>query len=1075
MADHAQQFSISVPTATDRSSISGPTSGNRSGNGATPQSTPTNVTPGSGEPRSITQSTRSSGRDQSSGTIGGPSFPCTPQIAGPFVSEVARKQEDLVTKYRDGEITKADALFEVQQILECGENPLGRKAAFTEFVSTIESVDILAAASRRRGKRAADGLANQDGRQSDPDPDITPGQANDRSLDAFVDAIGSNSKRQRSENSGDEDSNVGGQDDNERSSGKKKIKPSELPWHNEEKVAREIARPSCQKTQDLLYCYQRDPGWVKRQLIISGIAPPSIPGSEWDAIIRGTAVNLDAVFSSLYHVLPPKEDVGHVGSTEIRFSNPEPAKKVKTAGDWAAAFDEIIEGTAVAFPHRRQELREYSTYIRSQFSAKQPSSHPRIIMLDVAIRNFVAGGQRYLLTDWHEFTRFHSAILAPDAKEVADPRSVIASTAARGLAPTLPMPAAGCTSAKSAAYRGTGNETVSRTDAVLGARPKYLRYNLWHDDDSISPSTADWTETASPLPAPPLAELANPFVSKIISENPSLFAIVTPIKVDVFERLLATHPNQRFVASVCRGLREGFWPFADTHIGEYPDTVDESFPTPKDPIEAEFLRSQRDTEFAKGRFSAPFGTELLKGMYSMPIHGVPKQGSDELRMVTNQSAGPYSLNSMIPRERIRGYPLDNMRHLGDMLLFLRNSMPDTPLTLFKSDVAEAYRLMPMHPYWQVKQVNTVDGERSIDRCNAFGGRASGCIWIAFMGLVLWIARYVRLIQLLLAYSDDNFGPCKRDELSFYPPYNKLMPTNQCRLLLLWDELGIPHKERKQVSGAPLTIIGISVDPNNFTLSLPDTARLDLLEELQRFTTYRGRRSPRFPLKIWQRLAGWLNWSFNVFPLLRPCLANLYAKINEKSAQHQLLYVNAAVRADLEWAARHISESSGVHLIRAIDWPLDSADMTVYCDACLDGFGFWFPAQNIAFYSPVPPDPPSNAIFFFEAFCVACALHEASRWADNPMRLLIRTDSSNTVAVFNSLHALPDFNPILKFAVDVLLSSSHQLHVVHISGADNLVADAISRHLFDRARDLCPELEIIDNYLPPRSLLGASQK
>ncbi|GLB45644.1 hypothetical protein LshimejAT787_2500360 [Lyophyllum shimeji] len=402
----------------------------------------------------------------------------------------------------------------------------------------------------------------------------------------------SNSKRQRSENSADEDSNVGGPDDNERDSGKKKIKSSELPWHNEEKVAREIARPSCQKTQDLLYCYQRDPGWVKRQLIISGIAPPSIPGSEWDAIIRGTAVNLDAVFSSLYHVLPPKEDVGHVGSTEIRFSNPEPAKRVKTARNWAAAFDEIIEGTAVAFPHRRQELREYSAYIRSQFSAKQPSSHPRIIMLDVAIRNFVAGGQRYLLTDWHEFTRFHSAILASDGIE-ADRGSKSASGSGSG------------SRSRSFGKRGGRSEICDRFNSSSRTCP-----NSKTCLNSISLSTADWTETAVPLPAPPLTELANPFVSKIISENPSLFAIVTPIKVDVFERLLATHPNQPFVASVCRGLREGFWPFADTHFGEYPDTVDESFPAPKDPVEAEFLRSQRDTEFAKGRFSAPFGKEL---------------------------------------------------------------------------------------------------------------------------------------------------------------------------------------------------------------------------------------------------------------------------------------------------------------------------------------------------------------------------------------------------------------------------------------------------------------------------------
>jgi hypothetical protein len=92
----------------------------------------------------------------------------------------------------------------------------------------------------------------------------------------------------------------------------------------------------------------------------------------------------------------------------------------------------------------------------------------------------------------------------------------------------------------------------------------------------------------------------------------------------------------------------------------------------------------------------------------MPIHAVPKPGSSDLRLVTDQSAGPFSLNSMIERDEILGYPLDNMHHLGKMLLDLRKEVgPDRQLTIFKSDIAEAYRLMPVHPCWQIKQINTI--------------------------------------------------------------------------------------------------------------------------------------------------------------------------------------------------------------------------------------------------------------------------------------------------------------------------------------------------------------------------------
>jgi len=45
-------------------------------------------------------------------------------------------------------------------------------------------------------------------------------------------------------------------------------------------------------------------------------------------------------------------------------------------------------------------------------------------------------------------------------------------------------------------------------------------------------------------------------------QNPHLFKIIMPIKVDQFEDLLKTHPNCPFVDSVCYGLRNSFWPLA---------------------------------------------------------------------------------------------------------------------------------------------------------------------------------------------------------------------------------------------------------------------------------------------------------------------------------------------------------------------------------------------------------------------------------------------------------------------------------------------------------------------------------
>jgi hypothetical protein len=373
------------------------------------------------------------------------------------------------------------------------------------------------------------------------------------------------------------------------------------------------------------------------------------------------------------------------------------------------------------------------------------------------------------------------------------------------------------------------NRTYQQT---LGSRPKYLRYNLWNTDTSPTPTIAEWSETALPLPRPPLSETLNPVALETIANNPSLFRIVTPINVSRFEELLSDHPNPLFVASVCTGLREGFWPWADTLKDGYPSSFDGARPTPSDSHKADFIREQRDVEIGKERFSSTFGHDLLPGMYSMPAHAVPKPNSTDLRMVTDHSAGPYSLNSMIDHDKVTGFPLDNMTHMGEMLIsHFHRSHGSHELVVWKSDIAEAHRLMPLHPLWQLKQVNTVDGWRYVDRNATFGSSSSAAIFISFNSLVAWIAKNKRGIKHLATYADDSSGFDEKDDFLLYEPYSTSFPHHQTLLLRLWDELSIPHKSKKQVFGAVIPIIGIDVDPNAMTLTLSREKRVDLCDAL----------------------------------------------------------------------------------------------------------------------------------------------------------------------------------------------------------------------------------------------------
>jgi len=484
----------------------------------------------------------------------------------------------------------------------------------------------------------------------------------------------------------------------------------------------------------------------------------------------------------------------------------------------------------------------------------------------------------------------------------------------------------------------------------------------------------------------------------------------------------------------------------------------------KDPGHVQFMHEQRDEEIRLKCFSIAFES-LLPGMTTIPLWVVPKPHSEKLCLVVDHSAGESSPNSFIQPDDTRVH-LDSLHALGKILLDVKKRYGDVPLVLFKSDVSQAYRRLPMHPLWQLHQIVTIDGKHHVDNNNNFGNRGAGRLWVVFFSLILWIAVVIRAIPDLLEYVDDSFSWDFAGHETFYSPYGKFLPERQARLLLLFDKLGVPHDEKKQVSGAPLTIIGFDVDPNALTITMPLEARRELIDAIRVFANPNQRRS----LRDFQRLAGWVNWALNVYPLLRSGLSNIYEKMRRGVSAFQKLSINNAIRDELHWLANHLELSDGVHIIRSQEWTRTQAQDTFFCDACPTGMGFWSSKTYEGFQCAIPKTT-RNGIFFFEALTVLSALHHVCEHVlPKPQRLAILTDSANTFDMFNTLHALPAYNPILITAVEFLLKTGIQLRVLHISRNINHVADALSRLDSATAQRLQPRL-VVSNFTPPRFTLG----
>jgi hypothetical protein len=120
-------------------------------------------------------------------------------------------------------------------------------------------------------------------------------------------------------------------------------------------------------------------------------------------------------------------------------------------------------------------------------------------------------------------------------------------------------------------------------------------------------------------------------------------------------------------------------------------------------------------------------------------------------------------------------------------------------------------------------------------------------------------------------------------------------------------------------------------------------------------------------------------------------------------------------------------------------------------------GLFCPSLHIGYCSPIPDAAQISTIFYYGALCVISALLWVSQLPTPPHRLLIYTDSMNSVEMFHSLKALEGYNDLLLFAVGILIWSHMSLCVFHVPSMENGIDNALSHQLFHIVDALHPGL------------------
>jgi len=174
-----------------------------------------------------------------------------------------------------------------------------------------------------------------------------------------------------------------------------------------------------------------------------------------------------------------------------------------------------------------------------------------------------------------------------------------------------------------------------------------------------------------------------------------------------------------------------------------------------------------------------------------------------------------------------------------------------------------------------------------------------------------------------------------------------------------------------------------------------------------------------------------------------------------------IFINSTICSDLSWLADTILKAIGVRFVDSGVWDDSLTDLTIWTDANLsDAFAFTYNNEGFVYriHSQTPHTEKVN-IFFLELLTILSTIHYvASNFFHPPSRLLIFTDSLDSVGVFNSLSASQLMhNGVLPGVAQVILCSGIDLHVQHIEGKQNIKADLLSCLLFNEFHRKFPSI------------------
>lgn len=441
-------------------------------------------------------------------------------------------------------------------------------------------------------------------------------------------------------------------------------------------------------------------------------------------------------------------------------------------------------------------------------------------------------------------------------------------------------------------------------------------------------------------------------------------------------------------------------------------------------------------EIAQNRIAGPFRESPYPNLQISPIGVIPKKEEGQFRLIHHLSY-PFgsSINDFIPEE-IKQVHYASIDDAISIILAL-----GPKCALAKTDVSNAFRIIPIHPDDHELLGIKWKGNFYFDRCLPMGCSSSCAIFEMFSSALQWMAQtkcnikhMVHVLDDFLIITPSDFALCNQSLKMF---------------IQLCNTLGVPIKDEKtEYANTTMTFLGIELDTIAMEARLPSDKIKKIFASLESF-----RARKRVTLRELQSLIGLLNFACCVVLPGRTFLRRLIDLTRGVTQPHHHIKLSKESRLDIQAWFQFIQHFNGKNLFLKQIW-YTSTKMHLYTDAA-GSIGFGAIMNTKWFYGEWPVAMKEYNITFKELFPIVLAVEI---WGSSFKNRCVLFHSDN-YAVVHIINKQTSKDTLIMKLVRRLVVASMKFNILmkaeHIPGHFNILADLLSRFQIQQFRARAP--------------------